>query len=98
MERSALHQCVNQVPNRACSELRIPEGGALWLHVPGVVVNGSCAGEDCVVLTAASAPAIGKYQSPAISGARRRLLRRLYYARHALAPQHIVRQCAWSTR
>ena len=58
----------------ACSELRIPEGGALSLHAPGAFFNGSCSGEDCVMLTSASAPATGKYQSPPISGGRRRWL------------------------
>lgn len=74
----------------ACSELRIPEGGALRLHAPGAVVNGSCAGEDCVVLTASSAPAIGKYQSPAISGARRRLVRSILVARSSVTRHYAV--------
>ncbi|KAK9821437.1 hypothetical protein WJX81_006157 [Elliptochloris bilobata] len=48
--------------------LGIPEGGTLWLYVPGAVRNGACLEDDCVVLTATGAPAAGKYTSPAFSG------------------------------
>lgn len=66
------------------SGLRVPDGGRLWLYTPAAERRGSCSpGAGCFRLTAASAPASGRFTSQQIEG-----VRATPRVAHSHPPQH----------
>ncbi len=53
----------------ACSEVRLPRGGALHAYAPGATANRTCCGRDCAALGPADVPASGKLTLPLLAGA-----------------------------
>jgi len=53
----------------ACSEVRLPRGGALHAYAPGATANRTRCGRDCAALGPADVPASGKLTLPLLAGA-----------------------------